>query len=94
MSLASVFFVNEVILVGLRPLLKTIKIAVTNMIYPETNSGNSLSSTFGQSVAPLGRRNLQLLEILDDMMKVNSDTVDKAIHEADFFHLIPVDYSQ
>ena len=84
------YWTKEVILEGLKPVLDTIKKAVVKMTEKKSILEVGLCSTFGNSVSHLVRRNLQLLEILDDIMKISSDRIDKALHEQNFYHLVPV----
>ena len=81
---------NIVILLGLKPVLQTIKKAVLKMSAKRSITEVGLCSTFGDSVNHLGRRNLQLLEILDDIMKISSDKIDKSLADQEFYHLVPV----
>lgn len=79
-----------VILEASKDLLLTIKKGVMDMSTPRSKIAIGMSSTFGDLNFVLGRRHLQLIEILDNLMKVSSDRVDKLIESLDFYHKIPL----
>ncbi len=46
--------------------------------------------TSGTNSLVVGRRNLQLIELLDMLMKIGVNKIDEMIDEADFYHQVPV----
>ena len=81
---------NTVLKSELSAIVGTIKEAVISLGNISKTSSHGTASTFGTSNLQLGRRNLQLIEILDFIMKLSSEEVDKLIFEACFYQNIPV----
>lgn len=72
------------------PLISIIKVAVEQLGQTKGKTFVGASTTFGYQNNTLGRKSLQLLEILDDLIKINPAESNNLVAEAKFYHLVPV----